>query len=346
MIKPKNILIVRTDRIGDVILTLPICVLLKKHFPNSRISFLLRSYTKPLAENNRFIDEVITLVEENGKPSFIKNIKQLRNKFDLCIIAYPTFSIAAILFLSKITTRIGTGYRWYSFLFNKRVYEHRKNANHHELEFNIRLLREIGINEVLSPENVDYGLSVDKDADKIISNELMGNLINPTDKIVIIHPGSGGSSVDLPVNKMKELVRNISQLTNIAIFITGNENEKELCQSMVVSKNTFNMAGKLSLQQLIALINKSVLLIANSTGPIHVAAALDKYVIGFYPKIISCSEQRWGPYTLKKKIFTPSIDCYNCTREQCEKLNCMESINIDEVFSTTQNMLNEIPAEK
>lgn len=343
---PKNILVVRTDRIGDVVLSLPMASVLKKNFPNAKITYLLRAYTKPLAVNNPNIDEVITLIEENNKVPIGKNILLLKNKYDVCIAAFPSFQLALILFLAGIKTRIGTGYRWYSFLFNKRIYEHRKYAEHHELEFNIRLLKQLGIDEKIDPLSADFGLIPTKKSEEFIDEELKKIGIDASKRIVIVHPGSGGSSIDLPLEKMKELIFKISQLHGVEILITGSIAEKELCGSLIVNEKTINLAGKYELPELIALINKCVLFIANSTGPIHIAAALGKFVVGFYPKIVSCSVERWGPYTNKKFVFTPTIDCKNCTREQCKKLNCMESINIDEVFSSVKNILTDKPVEK
>ncbi len=102
------------------------------------------------------------------------------------------------------------------------------------------------------------------------------------------------------------------------------------------------MAGRFNLDELTALISKSVMFISNSTGPIHIAAALGKYTVGFYPKIVSCSKERWGPYTNKKLVYEPQIDCKNCTREQCEKLNCMDSIDMTKVYSDIKNVLNKL----
>ena len=50
--EPKNILIVRTDRIGDLILTLPLAGLIKKQYPDARVSFLVREYTKNIVSNH------------------------------------------------------------------------------------------------------------------------------------------------------------------------------------------------------------------------------------------------------------------------------------------------------
>ena len=341
MDNPRNILIVRTDRIGDVVLTLPLVSILKKNFPDAKISFLLRNYTFPLAQNNLGIDEVITLEEKNGRPEIISNKKKLRSKFDTCIIAYPTFRIALILFLAGIKNRIGTGYRWYSFLFNKKIYDHRKISEYHELEYNVRLLKALGINENVNPSNVQFNLHSSKESRQIIESELKSRKVDLSKKIVILHPGSGGSSIDLPFENMKKLIGKMAHELDVEILITGSSNEAELCQSLIVNEKTKNLAGVFELKEMIALIEKAEILIANSTGPIHIAAALGKNIIGFYPKIVSCSDKRWGPYTNRKNIFSPAINCSNCSREQCEELNCMSSINIDEVFETTKLFLTK-----
>jgi ADP-heptose:LPS heptosyltransferase len=336
----KNILIVRTDRIGDVVLTLPAANIIKKHFPGTAVSFLVREYTKSLTENNPFIDEAIALNEVNGKIKLFENARRIKKRFDTAIVVYPTFKIALILFLAGIKTRIGSGYRWYSFLFNKKIFEHRKTSDHHELEYNIRLLKAIGIDEKISPSNVQFNLHSSEKGRQLVEQTFSSRSVNLLKKLVIIHPGSGGSSIDLPFDQMKRLVHIMANELDVEILITGNDKEKELCESLVVNEKTKNLSGLFKLPELIALIEKSDLLIANSTGPIHIAAALGKFVIGFYPKIISCSDKRWGPYTNNKKIFSPTIECNNCTRKTCEELDCMRSINVDEVFKTVILFLN------
>jgi ADP-heptose:LPS heptosyltransferase len=335
---PKNILIVRTDRIGDVVLSLPLAAIIKKHSPQTKISFLLRGYTRPLAEGNPFIDEVIALYEKGGKPAIRENLIQLKDEFDACVVAFPTYPIALLLYLSNIPIRIGSGYRWYSFLFNKKIYEHRKHGERHELEYNVSLLQQLEINYNANETNVSFGINPSDNNKEKIEADFRAIQIDQSRKLIIVHPGSGGSSINLPTAKMKALVESLSKM-DCNILLTGSKNEKELCDSMVVNNNVTSVAGKYVLSELIALLDRCDLMIANSTGPIHIAAALGKYVIGFYPKIASCAAKRWGPYTNKKVIFSPTIECGNCTREQCEKLNCMESINISEVVEKAKQIL-------
>lgn len=344
-VKPRNILIVRTDRIGDVVLSLPLARIIKQHYPNAKVTFLVRAYTKALVENNHFIDEVIILKEESTKILIAENVKQLKQKnFDTTIVVYPTFKIALIVFLSGIKYRVGSGYRLYSFLFNKKVYEHRKDAVKHELEYNLSLLSQLGINHIGGTNNVSFDLDVNKSSLNKIES-LLGSLgINNKEKFVIIHPGSGGSAVDLPIDKFIELVKMLSE-KKIKVVLTGSENEKEICNQLVLNELVFNLAGELNLEELIALISKCSLLIANSTGPIHIAAALGKYTFGFYPKVKVCSAKRWGPCTVKKFIYEPEIKCNNCTVEQCAKLNCMNSINVARVYNDIIKVLENLNGE-
>lgn len=339
MIKPQNILIVRTDRIGDVILTLPMADVIKKHYPDAEITFMLRDYTLPLAENNDCIDKTISLIEEDGKIPFFKNLKKISGgNFDTCIVVNPSFQVALMLFLSGIKLRVGTGYRWYSLLFNKKVYEHRKYGKTHELELNVNLLKQLNIFEHIDKENVKFNIHIDEEADKKVDEYLSSLNIDKAKSMFIVHPGSGGSAMDLPIKQYKKLIQWINENLNVNVLLTGSEQEKNICEELRLNENIFNTAGEFNLKELTALINKSDLFISNSTGPLHIAAALDVHTIGFYPKIAACSPNRWGPYSLKSKVFTPEIECANCTREQCERLDCMSNINIKSVFEYTEKI--------
>ena len=167
---------------------------------------------------------------------------------------------------------------------------------------------------------------------KKVKEVLKENNIDPEKPIIIFHPGSLGSSIDLPIEKFKELIQMVNDKTGFQIIFTGSENEKQLCEGLVINNSVKNFAGNFSLSEMISLINLSSVFISNSTGPIHIAAALNKNTIGFYPKILACSAKRWGPYSVKAKVFTPETNCKNCDREQCNDLNCMSSINVKNVF--------------
>lgn len=340
MSSPKNILIVRTDRIGDVVLTLPMVHAVKKVYPDANIYLMLRNYTAPLADNNPDISGIIIPEENEGKFLIKENVDKIKEKLiDTCFVVHPRFRLALILLLAGVKNRVGTGYRIYSFLFNKRIFQHRKNGEKHELEHNTDMLKEIGIIVNPTPENVEFNIHPDGKSVQFVRNKLTDLGLDFKLPIVIIHPGSGGSAVDLPISRFLELTSKLAQELNINLVITGSSSEKDLCSKFVLNNNVINAAELFNLKELTALISLSKLLIANSTGPIHIAAALGKYTIGFYPKIKACSKERWGPYSSKSIVFEPELNCTSCNTKQCAERNCMSEIDINKVFSSVQNIV-------
>lgn len=332
---PTKILIARTDRIGDLILTLPLASALKRLFPGVQITFLVRAYTAEIVKNCRNVDEVLIAPEMNGAIQTAILINQLKYAaFDMAFLVYPDKKVSWACFRAGIPLRIGTAYRWYSFLFNRKVHDHRKDVKYHELEYNLRMLHAINKATEVSPETVDYSFGI---TDEVTAQIAMPELQIPQDKkVVVIHPGSGGSAVDLPKEKFQELVANLSSTGKYTVIVTGNTNEYALCAEVCLGSSAINVAGKLNLLQLMVIIQKSNIFVSNSTGPLHIAAALNRYVIGFFPKIKTCSPERWAPYTAKRAVFVPGIKCSNCTREQCTRLQCMNSIDIQHVIQTIE----------
>jgi ADP-heptose:LPS heptosyltransferase len=196
------------------------------------------------------------------------------------------------------------------------------------------------VNAENSLSEINFHIEVDPESLTQVNLILNERGYKEGNKLIIIHPGSGGSSVDLSKEKLLVLTKMLVRQQSITIIITGNKDEQDLCRAFEINNSVINLSGQLNLSLLKALIKKANLFISNSTGPMHIAAASGVYVIGFFPKILACSQKRWGPYTEKKTIFIPTIDCGNCTREQCEKLNCMDSIDIGKVFDETIRVLN------
>ena len=196
----KNVLIVRTDRIGDVVLTLPMIPVLRAHNPSCRISMLLRPYTSELVAGTTGLDQIIHYDEGRSFRSMLGELRQQR--FDLAVVSHPRFRIALLLFLAGIPKRIGSGYRWYSFLFNQKVFEHRRTAEKHEAEYNISLLRAVGCEARDIP---GVSLSIPERAHAAALTELKHLGISESEAFVVLHPGSGGSARDWSPERFGDL---------------------------------------------------------------------------------------------------------------------------------------------
>ncbi len=337
----KNILLVRIDRIGDVILSLPMLPLLRRRYPNASISVLMRQYTRELVDQNPCVDEVLIYEREDSVRSLWAILKEIRRRrFDLAIIPYPRFRPALLLFLAGVRLRVGSGYRWYSFLFNRRVFEHRKDAKRHEVEYNLNLLRAIGIEAEGDPE---FEFSIPPSAYDAVDALLASNGVSGDEKFIILHPGSGGSSRDWSAQNFSELGTEAQRALGIKVVVTGGRGEELLVRNVVdgMSGSPVAIVGKLSLTELGALIQRAKVFVSNSTGPMHLAAVVGTPVIAFFPPVVQCSPVRWGPYTLKKRIFlADEKNCLLCKGSPCRSDVCMSQIMVRDVIIALREFLD------
>ena len=337
----ENVLIVRTDRIGDVVLTLPMIPALHAKFHGRKISMLLRSYTQELVDGFAGLDSILTYDHGGTPKAFFRILSELRKRrFDLVFVVHPTFRLALLMLLAGIPMRVGTGYRWYSFLFNRRVFEHRRTAEKHEAEYNLSLLQAIGCDIRSIPS---IALVVSAAAKNAAVQEVKRLGFDAREKLVILHPGSGGSARDWSAQNFGDLARALKN-DDCSVVVTGSSSEESLVEEVVRRSNgtAAASAGRLSLKELAAFIGSARLFVSNSTGPLHIAAAVGTPVIAFYPPIQECSPRRWGPLTEKKLLFAAdNALCSRCKGGACQGNDCMDQITVDRILQAARKLLSE-----
>jgi heptosyltransferase-2 len=335
-----NVLIVRTDRIGDLVLTLPMIPALRSRYPSIRISMLLRSYTRELVDGFAGLDSIIPYDDLRGVRGFFLLAAELRRgHFNMAVISHPTFRIALLLVVAGIPVRVGTGYRWYSFLFNRRVFEHRKTAEKHEAEYNCSLLSAAGCDVRVVPP---ITLPISSAAMTAALAERRRLDIADTDRVVVLHPGSGGSARDWSPENFGDLAGILAD-KQCTVVVTGTRQEERLVDRVVLRSGGRAKAstGRFSLKELAAFLGSAQLFIANSTGPLHIAATVGTPVIGFYPPIRECSARRWGPLTEKKILFSAdSSVCPRCHGGPCQGNDCMDQITVEQVVQAAMSLLH------
>ncbi len=299
LINARRIAVVRTDRLGDMVLTLPLCAALKSVCPNAGITLIARSYCAPLLYNSPAIDCALFADKTIGGASALIR----SGNYDVIFFPRPLFEEYFAAFWAGIPLRVGSGYRWYSFLINHKQFDHRKTAEFHEVEYNTRLV-ESALGE--SVETILVRPVIMPGSRKNVEILLQSNGISANQNFVVIHPGSGGSARDWQPDNFGKLAALLTALLNIPIIITGIETEKELCSRVhQFCPSALNLCGKLELGEMIALLDSSSLLVANSTGVLHIAAALGIPVVGLYPRTAAISAKRWGPYSDNSQVLSP-----------------------------------------
>lgn len=306
--KQKRILIVRPDRIGDVILSTPIPREIKKTFPGAFVAVYLRNYTKDIYLNNPFVDEIITNdFEDKSLSTFLNKVKELRKyKFTHALMLLPTEYMNYLLFFAGIPIRVGVGHKLYQFLtFTKYVDRKKYIPLRHEADYCMDLARKIGINaEDLSTEI--YLTNIEKEKVK----EIREKLLNGKKYLVGIHSTSGNSAPNWKADEYLKLINNLLLNNDIRVVVTDNKIPDEL-QNI---KNVFYPNVEKNLRE--SILNFAALdcLVSASTGPMHIAAALKVKTVSMFCPLTACSPKLWGPMGNESEIILPSE---NYCQTQC-----------------------------
>ena len=286
--KASHILIIRTDRLGDVVQSLPAASALKQKYPDAQVDMLVSPYTAPVAAMCNVVDSVLE------KGDFFATLHKIRkHKYDAAVLLHPTLPEALILALSGIPITIGTGFRAYSFLFSVRVFQHRRNNELAEWRYNLGLLAPFGLpHEPPMPALTPPSETLER------VRGLIGD-----ERIALLHPGSGGSSKSLSVEHFAELGK-LLYSRGFSIVVTGNAAERAMADKIAAECNGISLTGQTTIQELAALISISSVFISGSTGPLHLAAAMGTPVVGIFER--KELTVRWHPWGRSVETLYPA----------------------------------------
>jgi heptosyltransferase III len=296
--KPVHIVLARTDSIGDVVLTIPMASAIRRHFPSCMISFIGRTYTSEVIKSCRYIDRFVNWDDIASDP--VPALSALNA--DVIIHVFPDKLLMKAAASAKIPMRIATAGRIASWRFaTHRVWFSRKRSDLHESQLNHYLFRPLGWNEIPDLQTIAaaYGIRAIHDVPKEIQQ-----LKDPGKVSVILHPLSKGSAVNWGMNDFYELAALLPP-SRFQVFITGTVAEGELIRKQFAFDlpHMVDVTGKMTLGEFIAFISGCDALVAASTGPLHLAAALGIKAIGLYSPQRPIHPGRWAPVGSHAEIF-------------------------------------------
>jgi len=304
----KRVIISRTDSIGDVMLTLPLCAWIKSHFPDTTLLFLGRTYTKAVINAFDAIDGFVDWTEMEAMPKSLRIQKMRELEADVIFHVFPRREIAQLAKVAKIPLRIGTSHRNFHLLnCNHRVNFTRKRSEMHEAQLNFHLLRPFGVKVLPDWKELKGYTKGFGGAVGTLPNNL-GEIQNR----VVLHPKSQGSAVEWPMKNYLELAIKLVDLGYTPVF-TGTEKEGELFRTELEGKvGIIDASGKLTLDELIALIAGSEAFVACSTGPLHIAGFLGIRAIGLFSPRKPIHPGRWMPIGERAIALVYDENCSVC----------------------------------
>jgi len=322
-----RILVSRSDRLGDLILALPFVETLKSRYPDCQVDVMASLYASPILENNPLIDGIVR-VQNDQLISNNRYRKDLERKikmagYSVVVALFPERNICRVFHRAGIPCRLGTAGRFHSVFFTHRLRHSRKANKKHESAYNLDFLKYF-----VDGDTVTMPTVYPTDKELMYARKVLRDA--GVDKsCVVVHPGSGGSAERWSMEKFMELIPKLEQ-AGFQVVITGSEAEGEAIReaSGKAGVKVNCIAGDTDLRTLGAVLSQASVVVANSTGPLHLAVSVGTKVVGLYPGRRIMSPVRWGPVGKGHQVLQPTgVEC-KCPPKQCR---CINTISVESV---------------
>lgn len=350
----ENILCVRLDSIGDVLMTTPAIRAIKEARPGRRITLLTSPAGVEIASLVPEIDEVIvydapwmkaTAPRSNSQPE-LEMAEKLRGlKFDAAVI-FTVFSqnplpSAFLCYLADIPLRLAHCHENpYQLLTNWVLDPEPGCGIRHEVRRQLDLVATINCRT----DNEQMSLKVPGNANSRIFHLLHELGIDLERPLVVIHPGATATSRRYPPEGFTEVARRLILDANFQVIFTGAESEQELVAGIQANMRTdsHSLVGRLNLAELAGLIELAPLVISNNTGPVHMAAAVGTPVVDLY----ALTNPQHTPWAVPHRVLFHDVPCKFCYKSVCPEghYHCLRLVTPDEIVRAACELYSEVLA--
>lgn len=354
-----KILIIRTDHLGDLVITTPALQTIRKYFPNAKITLLVKDQYVNLMQQFKVADKVLPF------PGILGLYSLRHEKFDLAISYKPnTFLLYLILLLMGIKYRVGFDIYGNGITLTTpvtfRYLPEFPSANMREIVMDIP--RELGINIrqnnfFLHKPTVNAQNKISKKITNIIGNKkrlLIGMCVGTNRKNTFIDKITMYITIEkrvLPINMYVDLSEWLLKKYSSILFFIGTKDERAYIDSIIQkigNPNVVNLAGETSPEDLYDLISRLNLLISNDTGPLHIADIIQKPLVTIFgysdPDI-------WGPfgkynYGIARRSDLSCSPCQRMTSKTdyfCNYAACTNRLHLSIIKNVTQSVIEKMP---
>ncbi len=282
-------------------LAMPGFVLLKMALPNIHLSALVPSYTADMAELCPAIDRVLIDPAPRGLwPSAFTLARMIRKEnFDAMLTLFSTSRVGLGGLLAGIPYRLAPASKFAQIFYNHRLVQRRSRSEKSEFQYNLDLIRYFlkSQNIQMTADPAPPFLRFDERGTAQLKESFcLLHAIPPNQGLIFIHPGSGGSATNLSIEQFAKLVINLRSTRQQTIVVTAGPNELEqaeaLCKQLVDIPHLLYHSTS-GLRLFAEHIQFADLFISGSTGPLHIAGALDVPTVAFYTRRRSATAIRW-----------------------------------------------------
>ena len=295
----KKILIIRSDRFGEFLLSLPAIKLVKDNFPQSSVSVMAKDSNIELVRGIDFIDKFI-VYDKN----FSKNLK--KENFDCVLILNPKKEFHLAAFLAGIPLRVGYDRKW-GWCLNRKIKDLKHLEQKHEVEYNIELVNSI-VSRGAKFCAPTYIPDVDLPFDSKESLDFLKDKIDLSKQYIVMHPFTSNPSKKVDRQFWHNLSGKCRGMINHAptpLVLLGSDEEKEDAEGLAREIGAINLAGNLTLRNLATFLKYNCRsFVGLDSGPLHLASLLKIPVVGLYNQ---SNPRRWAPYRTKSLVLQGKV---------------------------------------
>ncbi|MDO8535491.1 MAG: lipopolysaccharide heptosyltransferase II [Candidatus Omnitrophota bacterium] len=334
----KRILIVNVNWIGDVIFSTPFIKAVRDAYPDAYIASLLHPRCVQILKDSPRINEIIIYDEEGkhkgiiGKLALISNLRKFH--FDTAFILHRSFTKALIVFLAGVKERIGYPTKNRSLLLTRTIDLPEEEV--HKVEYFLGLAKGVGI----KPRENSYEFFVPDSDRQSMKKFLDGNGVTDNDRLAVLCPGGNWDPKRWPKKNFALLADMLAEKLGVRVVLSGAEKDSALVKDikLMMKSSPVISCGRTTLKELGALLERANLVVANDSGPMHLAVAMKTNVIALFgptsPKLTGPYGK--GNYRVIWKTEGCEVPCYDVT---CTDNICMAAITVEDVFKEAQNFL-------
>jgi len=314
-------MLIRPDRLGDFLLSTPSFSRARELFPDAHIAVVARPWARPLVKGHPSVDDFLEFDpggRHSGWKGFFRLVKDLREfSADLAVVLQSHPRLSWALGWARVPVRVGPLSRPHTrWVLNRGLRQRRSQVKGHEAEYNLELVHHaagLATSIFPPPQAPSTWVRISSESRRQAQAWLEECGPSGSGPLIAVHPGMGGSALNWPQEHYTELVRELVK-SGFRVVVTGAAFERDLVEQVVFNSGATAFLGMADGQPtdisfLGGLFAQCDLVVAPSTGPLHLAVALERPVVSFYPTIRVQSPKRWGPFqAMKASVLTPEGD--------------------------------------
>lgn len=334
MDQPRRVLVRAVNWLGDAVMTVPALKELRRLLPEARIDLVARAPVDALFAHAPYVDRVIRLARGARALVALARGELRRERYDLALVLPNSVSSALLPFLAGVRLRVGYGGR--ALLLNRRVRD--RSAGMHQARRYLDLLTLTGLSALDYRDAAyvpDARLELALDLAATAKDVLERLSIADRRPLVAIHAGAAfGPAKRWPPARFGELADALVRERGASVVLVGGPGEEALAAEVAgASRAPLTLAvGRTTVVELVALLAAADLVVANDSGPMHLAGALGRPLVAIFG---STDPVATGPVGPASVVVREPVPCSPCFARDCPlgHLACLEGIAVDRVLS-------------